>query len=145
MPVGVSQADIQDHLLSLCHPKNNKILLKNPNVNALAEGDKFMLNNKFESTMNHMNVQLFRKERKDEDDTKAIDVQRDHQMDAAIVRIMKIRKTLKHNQLLAEVTQQLQARFKPNPAHIKKRIEALIEQEYLQRDENDRGSYTYLA
>jgi hypothetical protein len=80
-----------------------------------------------------------------EDENKAIELQRRHQMDAAIVRIMKTRKTLRHNLLVAEVIQQLSARFKPKPNDIKKRIEALIEQEYLERDNADRGVYNYLA
>jgi len=47
--------------------------------------------------------------------------------------------------LTAEVITQLQARFQPKPNDIKKRIEALIEQEYLERDAADRGVYNYLA
>lgn len=66
---------------------------------------------------------------KDEEEDKVIEIQRKHQMDAAIVRIMKTRKTLKHNVLVTEVAAQLQARFKPKSNDIKKRIEAMIEQE----------------
>jgi len=58
---------------------------------------------------------------------------------------MKSRKTLEHNNLIAEVTKQLQARFVPNPVIIKKRIESLIEREYLERSKNDRKVYNYLA
>ncbi|CAI7786261.1 unnamed protein product, partial [Closterium sp. NIES-54] len=47
--------------------------------------------------------------------------------------------------LCSEVTKQLQARFLPNPAVIKKRIESLIEREFLERDRNDRKLYRYLA
>lgn len=58
---------------------------------------------------------------------------------------MKTRKTLRHNLLVAEVISQLSARFKPLPNNIKKRIEALIEQEYMERDVNERGTYNYKA
>jgi hypothetical protein len=36
-------------------------------------------------------------------------------IDAAIVRLMKSRKRLSHNEVVAEVTRQLQGRFLPNP------------------------------
>lgn len=58
---------------------------------------------------------------------------------------MKARKTMQHAQLIAEVTKQLASRFRPNPVVIKKRIESLIEREYLERTEGDRKSYNYLA
>ena len=55
------------------------------------------------------------------------------------------RKTLDHNNLIAEVTAQLQSRFVPTPSLIKARIEALIEREYLERDESNMKIYNYLA
>lgn len=61
------------------------------------------------------------------------------------VRVFQARKTLQHNDLIAEVTRQLNMRFMPNPAFIKKRIESLIEREYLERDKADRRMYKYLA
>jgi cullin 3 len=66
-------------------------------------------------------------------------------IEAAVVRIMKARKSMEHNNLIAEVTKQLQSRFVPNPIIIKKRIESLIEREYLERSKNDRKIYNYLA
>lgn len=46
---------------------------------------------------------------------------------ACIVRIMKDRKHMMHNDLINEVTRQLIPRFRPDPMDIKKRIEGLIE------------------
>ena len=58
---------------------------------------------------------------------------------------MKTRKRLDNSNLVAEVTKQLSARFRPTPQAIKKRIESLIEREYLERDSEDRRVYNYLA
>lgn len=43
-----------------------------------------------------------------------------------------------HNNLVAEVTELLKSRFVPVPLLIKKRIESLIEREYLARTPEDR-------
>ncbi len=61
------------------------------------------------------------------------------------MRIMKSRRVLDHNSIVAEVTRQLSTRFVPQPAVIKKRIENLIEREFLERDQADRKLYRYLA
>merc|ERR1712003_281155 len=70
---------------------------------------------------------------------------RKNRVEAAIVRIMKARKKLHHQQLIVEVVHQLQSRFNPDPQFIKQRIASLIEREYLERDSKDRRLYHYLA
>ena len=52
---------------------------------------------------------------------------------------------LEHNELVAEVSKQLSSRFTPSPADVKKRIESLIDREYLERSDEDRRVYNYLA
>lgn len=144
---GIPKYEIANHLLSLCHPKVN-VIMKRPNSKKLEESHQFMLNSSYTNQLMKINIPLLRaveNEESGEDENKAIELQRRHQQDAAIVRIMKTRKTLRHNLLVAEVIQQLSARFKPRPNDIKKRIEALIEQEYMERDKDDRGVYNYLA
>ena len=56
---------------------------------------------------------------------------------------MKTRKKLHHSVLLSELYSQL--RFPVLPADIKKRIESLIEREYLERETDDTQTYSYLA
>ena len=75
----------------------------------------------------------------------AVEEDRRHLVEAAIVRIMKARKSMNHNDLIAEVTRQLSIRFTPVPQFIKKRIESLIEREYLERAENEHRVYRYIA
>ena len=75
----------------------------------------------------------------------AVDEERKHLLEAVIVRIMKARKVLAHNQLLEEINRQVSNRFNPSPSAIKSRIESLIEREYLKRDEADMRKYVYQA
>ena len=74
-----------------------------------------------------------------------VDEDRKPQIEAAIVRVMKSRKEMEHNALIAEVTSQLTSRFLPHPNVIKKRIESLIEREFLERDKDNWRKYKYLA
>ncbi len=74
-----------------------------------------------------------------------VDEDRKHEMEAALVRIMKARRQLTHAALVAEAVTQLRPRFAATPAQLKKRIEYLIERDYLQRDPHDENSYLYVA
>jgi cullin 3 len=144
---GIPKNELANHILSLAHP-SVKVLEKKPNKKELADDDKFRLNPQYTSKLMKVAIPLLKTVGNDDVDDPndmVIELQRRHQIDAATVRIMKARKTMRHNLLVAEVIQQLSARFKPTPNMIKKRIEALIEQDYLARDVKDRSLYNYLA
>lgn len=88
---------------------------------------------------------ILMKESKEERD-KTIEVvtqDRLYLIDAVLVRIMKARKTIVHQQLIPQVLEQ--AKVPAQPSDVKKRIESLIEREYMERDPNDRNRYNYLA
>jgi cullin 3 len=74
-----------------------------------------------------------------------VEEDRKPQIEAAIVRILKARRVLEHSNVVSEVITQLSPRFVPNPSVIKKRLESLIEREFLERDNTDRKLYRYLA
>jgi len=144
---GIPRGDVANHLLSLVHPKV-AVLAKKPPGNSLEDGHMFRINPQYQNKLLKVSVPLLPPQKTDktkDGEEAGPQLQRRHQMDAAVVRIMKARKTMKHAQLVGEVMQQLSARFKAKPPDIKKRIEALIEQEYLERDSKDRGVYNYLA
>lgn len=63
-----------------------------------------------------------------------------------LTSISRQRKESSHAQLLTETITQLSTQFKPDVNMIKKKIESLIEREYLERlEEAATPSYRYLA
>jgi len=71
--------------------------------------------------------------------------ERNTRMDLVIVRIMKTRKTVHHNELMEEVGKQLAHLFIVERYPFKQRIDSLIERSYMLRDENDHNTFHYVA
>ncbi|CAI2343126.1 unnamed protein product [Caenorhabditis sp. 36 PRJEB53466] len=88
-----------------------------------------------------VNIKTVAEEKKDVD--KEVNQDRQYQIDAAVVRIMKARKELTHQELMNEVMAQL--KFPLKAADVKVRIESLIERDYLSRDNDDASNYKYVA
>lgn len=57
-------------------------------------------------------------------------------IDSALVRLMKFQKSQRHNELIEACMQSIKI-FKPDVMFIKKRIEHLIEKEFIKRDDKD--------
>jgi len=143
---GIPREDCIIHCQSMAHPKI-KVLRKAPNSKDCQDDHKFQINPKYSNPRARVNIPIINLGKTDAATT-ASDMEpilrlRRHQMDAAVVRIMKARKQLKHPELVSEVVKQLSNRFTPKPIDIKKRIANLIELEYLERSEEDRQTYIY--
>uniref|UniRef100_A0A1A9VQ94 Cullin family profile domain-containing protein n=1 Tax=Glossina austeni TaxID=7395 RepID=A0A1A9VQ94_GLOAU len=74
-----------------------------------------------------------------------LDLQRKYEIEAAIVRIMKTRRSMDHNLLISELIYELQSQFSPSPVTIKKQIEVLIDKEYIARETDIFKRYIYIA
>jgi cullin 1 len=122
--------------------KNMQSLMTTKAKLITVENGKFKLNLKFMSPLRRVNFpvpmleEAVKKERIKED--------RSHAVEAALVRIMKSRKKMKFTDLRLEVVTLMQT-FKPDDALIKKRIESLIEREYMERDKTDTSILIYKA
>mmetsp|Transcript_11033 Transcript_11033/g.18170 ORF Transcript_11033/g.18170 Transcript_11033/m.18170 type:complete len:963 (-) Transcript_11033:61-2949(-) len=169
----IPEDELRRHLVSLCTPKH-RILRKGSKGKGISgDDDTFTYNADYTSKMTKVKVPMV--SMRDASSASAggakgsgsaaaagasksaglvdgsaavplsVEEDRRHLLEAAIVRIMKARKVLNHNDLVAEVTRQLSGRFVPPPQFVKKRVESLIEREYLERDEADRRVYRYMA
>ncbi|KAL8999217.1 MAG: hypothetical protein Q9169_001882 [Polycauliona sp. 2 TL-2023] len=144
--------ELMRNLQSLAVAPKTRILVKEPMSKDVKKDDKFYFNEKFTSQFQRIKIGVVASGNKVENvderqqTEKRVDEERGHAIEAAIVRTMKQRKELKHQQLISEVIQQLTARFSPDVNLLKKKIESLIEREYLERiGDIDRPAYRYLA
>ncbi|XP_008832150.2 cullin-4B isoform X2 [Nannospalax galili] len=142
---GIEDGELRRTLQSLACGKA-RVLSKNPKGKDIEDGDKFICNDDFKHKLFRIKInQIQMKETVEEQasTTERVFQDRQYQIDAAIVRIMKMRKTLSHNLLVSEVYNQL--KFPVKPADLKKRIESLIDRDYMERDKENPNQYNYIA
>lgn len=122
-----------------------RVLTKHPVSKDVNKTDTFSFNEKFKSQTLRVKInqiQLKETRQENQETHQRVAADRQFETQAAIVRIMKSRKTMTHAQLVAEVINQTKSRGAMDPADIKQNIEKLIEKDYLEREGN---AYTYLA
>ena len=154
---GVAREELLRHVLSLANPKF-RILNKSSKGRELNDDDVLTVNSDFTSKLMRVKVPLISASSAAAsglngastgggDDISAdvaaqIESQRKSMIEAAIVRILKARKSIDHQNLVSVVVRQLSFRFRPQPVDIKKRVEELIERDYIERDASDRQLYS---
>ncbi|TID22153.1 Cullin-domain-containing protein [Venturia nashicola] len=148
----IPASDLRRNLQALAVAKEKRILKKVPMGREVNDDDIFFFNESFESKFRRVKIGVIaannraetEKERRETE--KKMDEQRGFIVEAAIVRIMKQRKTCTHENLLLETVTQVSSRFKPDVPMIKTRINSLMEREYIERIEDSSPSaYRYLA
>eukprot|EP01094_Clydonella_sp_ATCC50884_P028172 TRINITY_DN8371_c0_g1_i2.p1 TRINITY_DN8371_c0_g1~~TRINITY_DN8371_c0_g1_i2.p1 ORF type:complete len:738 (+),score=239.95 TRINITY_DN8371_c0_g1_i2:74-2287(+) len=142
---GIPGSEMERQLISLAR---YRLILKEPRTRVFKDTDVISLNMNFKCKLFKFKVQTAastNSQKNREVTRERVDEDRKHQIEACIVRVMKSRKSMQHALLVSEVCSQLASRFRPKPLVIKKRIESLIEREYLERAQGDRKVYNYLA
>ncbi|KAK8762567.1 hypothetical protein V5799_026169 [Amblyomma americanum] len=142
--------DLVRALLSLSAGKaTERILNKEPETDDIGPGHAFTVNESFTSEERKVKIQptTTNKESRPKDRERVVvnvDEERRFELEAAIVRIMKKHLKLSHDELVAELINLLSARYTPSSEAIRKRIDALIDREYLERAPEDGQVYTYI-
>ncbi|KAL8857533.1 MAG: hypothetical protein Q9178_005861 [Gyalolechia marmorata] len=127
-----------------------RVLKKSPRGKEVNTDDTFSVNvnfshPKYRIKINNVQAQETKEENKETHERVAAD--RHFETQAAIVRIMKGRKTITHAELVSEVLNATKSRGALDPADIKSNIERLIEKDYMEREERNDGKnvYCYVA
>ncbi|KAK4685778.1 hypothetical protein P7C73_g4368, partial [Tremellales sp. Uapishka_1] len=128
--------------------KGTRVLIKKPAGKEVDPSDVFNWNKGFSSErikfkINQIQQDLSAEESKKTNEQVAVD--RVSVLEATIVRIMKARKKMTLQLLIDAVVTAVNKMFPPDIKEIKKRVESLIEREFLMRDEDDRNLLHYLA
>ncbi|EYC19086.1 hypothetical protein Y032_0025g1164 [Ancylostoma ceylanicum] len=123
-----------------------RVLVKTPMNKEIKDDDVFTVNNDMKEMRFRIRISEVQM-KETEEEYKAVEEEvnqdRQYQIDAAIVRVMKTRKKLNHQLLISELFAQL--RFPVRAADLKKRIGSLMERDYLRRCDEDPNAYQYVA
>ncbi|KIX04458.1 uncharacterized protein Z518_05326 [Rhinocladiella mackenziei CBS 650.93] len=142
---GLVDAELRRTLQSLACAKY-QVLRKHPKGRDVHDTDTFTFSSTFSDPKMRIKInQIQLKETKEEnrETHQRVAADRHYETQAAIVRIMKSRKKIGHNDLIVEVIKATMSRGVLDQTDIKRNIEKLIEKEYMEREEGN--SYSYVA
>ncbi|KAL0421101.1 UNVERIFIED_CONTAM: Cullin-3A [Sesamum latifolium] len=104
----IPSSDLKRCLQSLACVKGKNVLLKELMSRDIGEDDAFSVNNKFTSKLRKVKIGTVVAQKETEPEKQEtrqrVEEDREPQIEAAIVRIMKSRRELDHNNVIAEVT-----------------------------------------
>ncbi|KAH9947362.1 Cullin-domain-containing protein [Amylocystis lapponica] len=143
----MEDAELRRTLQSLACGKK-RVLKKHPPGKDVNDGDTFQFNADFTDQRYQVHINSIQAKETLEESKRtqtSIEGDRKHALDAAIVRVMKARKELHYEALKTATIDAVKSHFVPEVSSIKKRIQGLVEQEYLRRDETDMNLYIYVA
>ncbi|KAK5118987.1 hypothetical protein LTR62_000198 [Meristemomyces frigidus] len=139
------EAEVNRTLQSLACAKLRP-LTKHPRSRDVHPTDTFSLNPDFTHPKYRIKInQVQLKETREENKETHIRVAEDRNFEcqAAVVRILKSRKTIGHQELISETIKATMGRGVLGVADIKRNIERLIEKDYMEREEGN--MYSYIA
>ena len=144
--IGLTEEQLAIALAMLTSPLNHKPLL---NKVTNAEGHEvYEINQSFSSLVLRLALNKVPKSHKKpneevKDTEDKVKEDRRYQLDSIIMKIMKTKKSLPHNELIAEVFKKVN--FPLETSTIKLRIESLIEKDYIKRNSENAAVYDYMA
>ncbi|KAF8705137.1 cullin family, partial [Rhizoctonia solani] len=145
----LSQEDLTVTLQSLALGKKHVLLRADGKTTKdIALEDQFKWNSGFTDPKRNIRILSIQQQTTTEETQDAQDDVlggRPHAIDAAIVRIMKAKKTLTYEQIKTETIIALEKHFQPTVSDIKKRIDELQEKDYIVRDSKERNVFHYVA
>jgi cullin 3 len=104
----INEKELQRALLPLAMGKpSQRIFLKEPKTKDIQSTDRFIINDSFTSKLYRVKINPITAKTENDPERQEtrnkVEDDRKHEIDAAIVRTMKTRKTMPHAQLVAEV------------------------------------------
>eukprot|EP01084_Bolivina_argentea_P263791 446616_1 len=134
-------------VMSMAHPKI-KVLRKSPNIKECNDDHKFQINTSYKNLKVKIEIPTIKMRNVIEINANSVEMekilkQREHRLDAAIVRVLKENKILHHCEVYVAVKRQLKHVYNVSMEAFRKRIRKLFEMEYLLIKKTDVHIYKY--